>query len=168
MTLHYEKHRNFTECPGVEFLWKGTVSEQFRANCPKLCKNCAFWQNFHTRKVGKILVFFAVLDKESHSDFLSLIWSPLYVIISQATKTQLKWGRLKKNKTKTSKKSSRVFLITLKGGGEWKCCLGELWLSNAFVIVKTTFSRYRSIKISLTCVYIRPDCRYKNCCLIGK
>ena len=58
-----------------------------------------------------------MLDKESHSDFLSLIWNPLYVIISQATKTQLKWGQLKKNKTETSKKSSRVFLITLKGGG---------------------------------------------------
>ena len=33
---------------------------QFRAIRPKLCGNCAFPQNFHTRKSGKIMVFFAV------------------------------------------------------------------------------------------------------------
>ena len=27
---------------------------------PKLCGSCAFSQNFHTRKLGKITVFFAV------------------------------------------------------------------------------------------------------------
>ena len=27
--------------------------------CPKLCGNCAFPQNFHTRKLGEITVFFA-------------------------------------------------------------------------------------------------------------
>ena len=30
------------------------------ANRPKLCGNCAFAQNFHTRKLGEITVFFAV------------------------------------------------------------------------------------------------------------
>ena len=30
------------------------------ANCPKLCRNCAFPQNFHTRKLGEITVFFTV------------------------------------------------------------------------------------------------------------
>ena len=50
-----QKYRNFTEFPGVEILWKGTVLIH-----QKLCGNCAFLQNFHTRKLGEIAVFFAV------------------------------------------------------------------------------------------------------------
>ena len=42
---HCKKYRNFT--------W-------FRANRPKLRWNCAFPQNFYTRKSGEITVFFAV------------------------------------------------------------------------------------------------------------
>ena len=53
------KCRRFTQFPGVEILWKDTVSEYY-ANCPKLCGNCAFPQNFHTRKLGEITVFYAV------------------------------------------------------------------------------------------------------------
>ena len=34
---HCEKYCNSTLLPGMEILWKGTVSAQFRANCPKLC-----------------------------------------------------------------------------------------------------------------------------------
>ena len=60
MSHHCVKYRNFTQFPGVEILWKGTVSEWFRANHPKLCRNCAFPQNFHTRKLGEITVFYAV------------------------------------------------------------------------------------------------------------
>ena len=37
-----------------------TVKNQ-AGNGPKLCGNCAFVQNFHTRKLGEITVFFAVL-----------------------------------------------------------------------------------------------------------
>ena len=33
---------------------------QFRVNRPKLCKNCAFPQNFHTRKLDDITVLYAV------------------------------------------------------------------------------------------------------------
>ena len=33
---------------------------RFRAICPKLCRNCAFPQNFHTRKLGEITIFYAV------------------------------------------------------------------------------------------------------------
>ena len=44
----------------METLRKGTVSAYFRVNCQKLCVNCAFSQNFHTRKLGEITVFFAV------------------------------------------------------------------------------------------------------------
>ena len=31
---------------------------------PKLCENCAFPKNFHTRKLGEITVFFAVKIKQ--------------------------------------------------------------------------------------------------------
>ena len=41
----------FTYFPGVEILWKGTVSAQ--AIRPTLCGNCAFPQNFQTRKLGE-------------------------------------------------------------------------------------------------------------------
>ena len=52
--LHCEKYRNFTWFPGVEILRK-------LCDRPKLCGNCAFPRNFHTRKSGEISVFFAVL-----------------------------------------------------------------------------------------------------------
>ena len=51
---HCVKYRNFTQFPGVEVLRKGT------AICLKLCGNCAFPQNLHTRKLGEIGVFYAV------------------------------------------------------------------------------------------------------------
>ena len=44
------KYRSFTHFPGVEILWKGSVSAMFWVNCPKLRGNCAFPQNFHTKK----------------------------------------------------------------------------------------------------------------------
>ena len=37
------------------------------ANRPKLWGNCAFPQNFHTRKLGEITVFFAVNVTDSES-----------------------------------------------------------------------------------------------------
>ena len=37
-----------------------TVSSEFWATCSKLYGNCAFPQNFHTRKLGEISVFLAV------------------------------------------------------------------------------------------------------------
>ena len=36
------------------FLYDGNIGR------PKLCGNCAFPQNFHTRKLGEITVFIAV------------------------------------------------------------------------------------------------------------
>ena len=44
----------------MEILWKGTVSAWFRANSLKLWESCAFPQSFHTRKLGEIVVFYAV------------------------------------------------------------------------------------------------------------
>ena len=39
--------------------WNGPQIN-FEANRPKLCGNCTFPQNFHTKKLGEITVFFAV------------------------------------------------------------------------------------------------------------
>ena len=46
-------------------LWKFCGKAQFPEfhSCPKLCGNCAFPQNFHTRKLGQITGFFAVIDR---------------------------------------------------------------------------------------------------------
>ena len=44
-------------------LWKDAVSAYFRANRTKLCVNCAFPQNSYTKKLGEIVVFFAVWAK---------------------------------------------------------------------------------------------------------
>ena len=46
----------------MEIFRKGTVSAEFWANRPKLCGNCAFPKNFHTRKLGEITVFYAALS----------------------------------------------------------------------------------------------------------
>ena len=54
-TLNCKEYRNFTKFSGMEILWEGTVSE--------LWGNCAFPQNFHTRKFGEITVFFTVFTE---------------------------------------------------------------------------------------------------------
>ena len=74
----------------------------------------------------------------------NLIWNPIYLIISQAIKSQLKWGQLKfyevwnekgsVKKRKTSNNRSRVFEIALEGRREWN--RGELGLFNASVMPK--------------------------------
>ena len=53
----------------MKILWKDTVSAKFRANRPKLCGNCAFPQNFLTRKLGEITVFYAVEGNNNKSIF---------------------------------------------------------------------------------------------------
>ena len=44
----------------MEILWKSAVLTGFRAIRPKLRRNCAFSQNFHTRKLGEISVIDAI------------------------------------------------------------------------------------------------------------
>ena len=66
LTKHCGKYRNFTKFPDVEILWKGKVSAQFRVIRSKLCGNYAFSQNFHTRKLGEITVFFVVKNEVFH------------------------------------------------------------------------------------------------------
>ena len=46
-------------------LWKQRVSAEFLAIRAKLCGNCAFTQNFHTRKLGETTTFYAVVSKIS-------------------------------------------------------------------------------------------------------
>ena len=55
--FHCAKHQNFTWFPGARISWKRRVSAEFRAIRSKLCRNCAFSQNFHTRKLNEISVF---------------------------------------------------------------------------------------------------------------
>ena len=38
---------------------KYAVSAEFQANCQKFCRNCAFPQNFYTKKQGEVTVFYA-------------------------------------------------------------------------------------------------------------
>ena len=46
--------------PGMEILLKGTVSTKFWENCQKLCRNFSVLQNFRTKWLGEITIFFAV------------------------------------------------------------------------------------------------------------
>ena len=49
------------EIPSVRLIgFYGKISKKFRMSHLKLCGNCAFPQNFHTREVGEITVFFTV------------------------------------------------------------------------------------------------------------
>ena len=70
----------------MEILWKGTVSAQFRAIRPKLCGNCAFPQNLHTRKLGEITVFFGVFPFPSLSASASSSSSQLFCLSISAGK----------------------------------------------------------------------------------
>ena len=52
-TLLFHGRESFVKREGNEIF-------DVRVNRPKLCRNCSFPQNFHTRKLGKITVFFPV------------------------------------------------------------------------------------------------------------
>ena len=52
--------------------------------------------------------------------------------------------------------------MTLKGTMEWKLCSAELWPVNAFVMLKTTFSKHQLIKISIIHMYIKPEFKKKT------
>ena len=45
-----------------KFCGKARFPHRFGRFRPKLCGNCVFPQNFHTRKLGEITVFFAVIE----------------------------------------------------------------------------------------------------------
>ena len=68
----------------MEILWKRTVSAEFWAIRPQLCRNCAFPQNFHTMKLDEILLFYAV-HKVFKVVLLDLILGTVYVPFIYAT-----------------------------------------------------------------------------------
>lgn len=55
------KHWKFTRFSRVKILWKQTVSTEIGAIYEKLCTNCKFPKNFHTRKLVEITVFYTVV-----------------------------------------------------------------------------------------------------------
>ena len=44
----------------VKILWKDTASAKFWVNLPKLYEKCVVPENFYTKKLGKISVFYAI------------------------------------------------------------------------------------------------------------
>ena len=89
----------------MEILWNTTVSAWFRATRPKLCDNCIFPQNFHTKKSSKITVFFAV-SVEIQSLTLARItrfgWK-------QVCNTSKNWYKIWKPEKKKKKKKKASF-----------------------------------------------------------
>ena len=57
---HCVKYQNSTLFSGKYIFWKHTVFIAFLTTCPKIFENCAFPQNFHTRKLDKISVFYTL------------------------------------------------------------------------------------------------------------
>ena len=57
----------------MEILWKCIASTEFWTNCTKICGNCAFPQNFHKRKLGEIMVIYAVLNKYSRRPLFRML-----------------------------------------------------------------------------------------------
>ena len=58
-------------------MYKGTFSAWFRANRPKLCGNCAYPQNCHTRKSGEITAFYAreAIRERAFSFWLAFLYN---------------------------------------------------------------------------------------------
>ena len=52
----------------MEILWKDTLDVLFWAFYLKLCGNCAFPPNFHSKKLGEISVFYAKIEEIKCSD----------------------------------------------------------------------------------------------------
>ena len=82
---HCVKYRSSTQFPGVEILQKCTVSAELRASRSKLCGNCTLPQNFHTRKLGEITVFYVVRELHKFRLFrkgpgnMGIVSSPRFV-----------------------------------------------------------------------------------------
>ena len=59
--IHVALRKNTKISPnffGVEILLKRTISAEFLAIQPKLCRNCTFPQNVHIRKLGEKTAFY--------------------------------------------------------------------------------------------------------------
>ena len=80
LIFHCEKYRNFTRFPGVEIFAKRHSFRILPVDSPKTKRNCAFPQNFHTRKSGEITVFSGVFLHSKHSLFSSWRYSASHYI----------------------------------------------------------------------------------------
>ena len=79
----YIENRNSTCRPGVQILWKRTVSAEFRANHSILCRNYAFLKNFSAIKFCEISVFHSKNSiNQWHLFWHSILWSSLCFIVS--------------------------------------------------------------------------------------
>ena len=58
-------------------------SVKFWANYPKLYGNCAFPQNFHTKKLGEITVFYAILPRfVIHDEYCDERWGCFLTVVN--------------------------------------------------------------------------------------
>ena len=79
--MHCEKYRNFTQFPAVKILWKSSF-RIVSGESPEMMRKLCLSQNFHSRKLGEITVFF-------HSDLpitldLSFISTSKYFFFNSA------------------------------------------------------------------------------------
>ena len=60
LVSHESLHKlsKFQLISGCDDFTETHVSPELRADCSKLCKNCVFTQNFQTRKLNEITVFY--------------------------------------------------------------------------------------------------------------
>ena len=97
--------RKILKFPGVEILWKQTVSAEFHTIHLKLCRNFAFPQIFHSRKVSEVSVSMQFKMKENPRLFIIITWSYFCVLkicwlcfsclsSSQSTNNMRKWKLL--------------------------------------------------------------------------
>ena len=71
----------------MEILRKGTVSVEFQANHPKFCGNCAFPQNFQTRKLSEITLFYTEYAMiRENADQLKPVFS--HILHSELSQTE--------------------------------------------------------------------------------
>ena len=73
VVYHWAKYRNFRKFSGVKFCGNAQFPQSL-AICPKLCRNCTFLQNFYTRKLGEITVFYAVYIKMERKIFIRKLY----------------------------------------------------------------------------------------------
>ena len=52
-------------------------------------------------------------------------------------------------------------VLLRKRSSTMEFCFGEFWQFNAFVMLKTSFSKHQVIKINMTCVCIKPEGKKK-------
>ena len=96
-------------------VWKFRGNAQFPHSFGQITRNCAFQQNFHTRKLGEITIFPAV-GQMLKCRFMLLQKNPRYLKIMAWTKNRLKleenFIRLRTT-CKYINKAARKFLVSI-------------------------------------------------------